>query len=339
MDERGLAFGILRSALNGDSPYLGTRPIDASTWWSLFRLLQKNHVAALCYRSAAAAAAPRDVLVPWLAEHEKAVGWHRYQAEVQQEIVDAMRSRGIDTLVLKGTHTARYWPQPETREFGDLDLYFYDKHSEADRTAREVLRAEVTNEAHHHSRFDYRGVTVESHYDFVNRHFPPSNRRYDDMLKAMAPSATFEVLFLLRHAAGHFASSRITLRDLVDWALTCRALEHEVDWPLVQRTIDDYGMRPFASALSTVVEKQMGISLPIAPASSLDVDERFERDIVYGTVGDHSADGLGRLGWKMRRWRALGWKRRMVYNDSSIALLATNLTSHAARPYTIMHKV
>lgn len=302
-------------------------------------------MAALTAETVAALDVPREVKIPWLAECDKAVRWHRYQHEVQDEIVEVMAKRGIETLVLKGTHTAQYYPRPESREFGDLDLYFYDKHDEADRVAREALKVDVSNDAHHHSKYNYRGVTVESHYDFVNTHYPPSNRRYEALLKKLAPTPTFEVLFLIRHMAGHFAASRITLRDLVDWALTCQTLHDKVDWQLVEKTIEDYGMTEFVATLNTIAHNRLATQSPNHPdpmSRCLDVSlsQKLERDIVYGDKAtvDKEADGLARLPWKMRRWRALGWKRKMVFNDSPATLWFASLTSHAEKPHSILHK-
>ena len=260
-------------------------------------------------------------------------------------IVDTLQKHGIQTLVLKGTHIATYYPHPELREFGDLDLYFFDKHDEADRVAKKELRVSISDKSHHHTKYDYRGVTVESHYDFVNTHYPPSNRNYETLLKEQAPTPTFEVLFLLRHMACHFAASRITLRDLVDWTLTCQALGDKVEWTLVNKTIEDYGMTEFVAVLNAIATQHLGVSmsqcLAVLQSCSLDVSlvHKVEHDLVYGSEeADNKADGLKRLGWKLRRWRALAWKRRMVFNDSPLRLLLTSLTSHIEKPQSILHK-
>lgn len=319
--------------------------MSAQNWWSLFRLLQRNHVAALVSevfdKMPKEMLPPRAVLIPWLAERDKATEWARYQKDVQDDIVDTLQKHGIQTLVLKGTHIATYYPHPELREFGDLDLYFFDKHDETDRVAKKELGVSISDKSHHHTKYDYRGVTVESHYDFVNTHYPPSNRNYETLLKEQVPSPTFEVLFLLRHMACHFAASRITLRDLVDWTLTCRALNDKVDWGRVQDIATEYGMSSFVRALSIVAEHQLGISMPLQLSNGPDdIADRdlFERDIVYGSVEDHAADGIGRLGWKFRRWNALAWKRRMVYSDSSLSLWLASLTSHTMKPQSFLHK-
>ncbi len=343
MTEQEITFRLLRSALNDTTPDVGV--LEPQQWWSLFRLLQRNHVAALVSevfdKMPKEMLPPRAVLIPWLAERDKATEWARYQKDVQDDIVDTLQKHGIQTLVLKGTHIATYYPHPELREFGDLDLYFFDKHDEADRVAKKELGVSISDKSHHHTKYDYRGVTVESHYDFVNTHYPPSNRNYETLLKEQVPSPTFEVLFLLRHMACHFAASRITLRDLVDWTLPCRALNDKVDWSRVQDIATEYGMSSFVRALSIVAEHQLGISMPLQLSNGPDdIADRdlFERDIVYGSVEDHAADGIGRLGWKFRRWNALAWKRRMVYSDSSLSLWLASLTSHTMKPQSFLHK-
>lgn len=359
VNEIDIVFALLRSALGGNQggerldPQRST--LSSKEWWHLFRLMQQNHVAALT-AEVLPTGMPREVLLPWLAEGDKAVRWHRYQQEVQQEIVDIMAHHGIETLVLKGTNTARHYPTPQLREFKDLDLYFYDKHDDADRVAREVLKVEVSNDAHHHSKYNYRGVTVESHYNFLNTHYPPSNRRYEALLKELISTSdshssfithhsSFEVLFLLRHMACHFAASRITLRDLVDWTLTCQALADKVDWQLVNKTIEDYGMTDFFAALNAIATQHLGVSmsqcLAVLQSQCLDVSlvHMIEHDLVYGSEeADTKADGLERLGWKLRRWRALAWKRRMVFNDSPLRLLLSSFTSHIEKPQSILHK-
>ena len=76
--------------------------MSSKDWWSLFRLLQKNRVAALASEAFAHSDVkpPREVLIPWLSERQKAERWYKHQYEVQQDIVDTMAKHGINTLVL-----------------------------------------------------------------------------------------------------------------------------------------------------------------------------------------------------------------------------------------------
>lgn len=322
--ERDILFALVRAALEGRRAE-GLESVEATVWWRVFRLAQQNHVAAFT-ACALADGVPRDVLMPWLAESERARARYRFQCDVQRQIVDTMSAHGIETLVLKGTHTAQYYPEAEVRQFGDLDLYFFDRHDEADEVARRELHVQVDDHSHHHTRYALRGFTVESHYDFVNTHYPPSNQRYEAMLKELAPSPTFEVLFLLRHMAGHFAASRITLRDVCDWVLTHRALHGKVDWERVRQVVDEYGMTDFFDSLESMAKGDLS-------------DSRFVDSVVYGDTGDHVDENMGRLVWKLRRWRANAWKRRIVYNDTPLSLLASSITAHSLKPQSILHKM
>lgn len=340
MDERDAIFGLIRSTLNGCMAEL-PRQID---WPRLFSLLQQNHVAALASEAfehlAQEQKPPRSMLIPWLSEREKAAAWYHHQLEVQREIEALMHQHGIETLALKGTRLAQLYPLPELREFSDLDLYFYHRHDEADALAEQHLGVTVSNDAHHHSKYDYRGVTIESHYDFVNAHYPPSNRRYEALLKTEAPSPTFEVLFLLRHMAGHFAASRITLRDLVDWHLLSTAHRTTADWDKVSISVTESGMADFAEATNTIVHNRFGTDNPLPHNADSTLVERIENDTLYGNLAEHKEENLQRLAWKLRRYRANRWKHRLTYrHDSPLRLFIASLGAHAAKPRSILHKM
>lgn len=337
-------FGLLRSALTGE-------PTDApagTDWQRLFQLLQQNHVAALASEAFShlpqEQKPPRNVLIPWLSEREKAAAWYRHQLGVQQEIEALMQQHGIETLVLKGTRLARLYPQAELREFSDLDLYFYSRHHEADQLAAKHLGVQVNNDSHHHTKYDYRGLTVESHYDFVNRHTPPSNRRFEAQLKELATThsqlPTFEILFLLRHMAGHFAASRITLRDLVDWHLLATAHRGDADWEHIATAAEEAGMLGFVEALNAIVSRHFGTDIPLPRSEGAALIERVEHDTVYGSLEEHREENLGRLLWKLRRYRANRWKHRLAYShDPAWRLFTASLTAHAAKPRSILHKM
>ena len=69
MKELDIAFNLLKSALDAQPPYLGTQPIGADVWWKLFRMMQRNRIAALASEAINMLPddqrPPRDVLIPW----------------------------------------------------------------------------------------------------------------------------------------------------------------------------------------------------------------------------------------------------------------------------------
>lgn len=339
-----LAYGLLVPAVNGETPQVELFDnLDAHLWSQLFRLMRQNNVVALTAASVnqLGEQVPRSIKMPWLMECEKASSRYRMQADVEQDIKALMQEHGIECLTLKGTRLSRYYPTPECREFGDLDLYFFDRQADADRLMADEHGVAISNDAHHHTKYVYRGVTVESHYNFVNVHTPRSNRRYEQLLKSLAPSPTFELLFMLRHMAVHFAASRITLRDLTDWHLATQQLESSVDWDRVRKATKDFGMAPFADALTTIAHLRFGHDIPLRFAPENDIAEKVEHDMLFGSPQseEYAANGWGRLSWKLRRYRANRWKQRLVFNDSPLSLLLTSLGSHSRNPHSILHKI
>ena len=93
--EIDLLSGLLSSALTGKSMEIPA----GSDWQRLFRLLQQNHVAALASEALGhlpqEQKPPRNVLIPWLSEREKATAWYHHQLVgcAQTEIAPAARWR------------------------------------------------------------------------------------------------------------------------------------------------------------------------------------------------------------------------------------------------------
>lgn len=316
-NEADIAFALLRSAINGEAPALGDTPIETETWWSVFKLMQRNHVAALASMAVEHLDIPREVKIPWLAECEKAARWFRYQLEVQQDIVDTMKQNGIDTLVLKGTHLAQYYPNPEQREFGDLDLYFYNRHVKADEIAKRKLKVTVDNKPHHHTKYNYRGMTIENHFDFFNRHYPSSNKRYNKMLVAMEPSPTFDVLHFLRHAAIHFAANGLKLRDLCDWAMLV-SNGKDIKWEKVADVMKRFGMTRFVATIDDVTRTRLGIASPLQGIAPAGASQHMVNDI----FSNKQHDGA------VKQYFHTRWKRRLAFSDSLTSQLLHKITSH-----------
>lgn len=164
------------------------------------------------------------------AAYEKVIG----------ELAAFYQQNGINMMLLKGYGLSKYWPVPNHRPVGDIDIYLMGDGNKvwkrADQLLHERLGIEVDNGHHHHSVFIYRGVMVENHYDFVNVHSHRSSRWIERLFKRLAasghetymldngariilPSPLLNMLFVARHSACHFAAEGMTLRMLCDWVL------------------------------------------------------------------------------------------------------------------------
>ena len=187
---------------------------------------------------------------------------------------------------------------------------------------------------------------VENHYDIVNRYAGKSGRMEDDMFKQMAtegrkevvvdgikvylPSATFNGIFLLRHASAHFAGSHITLRHLLDWALFVDKQWKEIDWPFVTDWLTRLGLRRFFCCMNALSIDCLGIAAEKFPVLERDaaLEQRVLADILHPTF---SEKGSGFL-FKLRRLKANMWKRNLVALEPLVPRMVRLAWSHVVKP-------
>lgn len=121
----------------------------------------------------------------------------------------------------------------------------FGEQQRADRLLHEKQDIKIDNSHHHHSVFNYKGLTVENHYDFLNIYAHLSSRIIEKRLKELAenavplkmkdgtevwlPSADFNALFILRHTAAHFAGSAMIIRQIIDWGMFVQKHHDEVN--------------------------------------------------------------------------------------------------------------
>lgn len=152
-------------------------------------------------------------------------------------IVLELRKHGIDPVLLKGQGIAKYYPMPELRQCGDIDIYV---GKEKFAKACEIIGAMSTPEdhqgdipslKHYHTRIGHAFIEIHRYTDV---YWP---RRYDrvyqkisdagmhsnlvplDFVDAevLTPSVDFNVFFIFNHFWHHFIADGVGLRQMCDW--------------------------------------------------------------------------------------------------------------------------
>lgn len=322
--------------------------MDEEAWKCMFYIAQKNNITALLFdgilKLPEELRPPRKIWLRWAVEQEKSVAAYFRKCEVQKDLIAYFGKHDIPTHVLKGTTLSSCYPHPEYRSLGDIDIYQSGLQKESDALVERNLGISVSNDAHHHSKYVYKGVTVENHYDFVNTHTPKSNKEYEKILKALDPeSPMFQALFLARHTAEHFVSSRITVRALCDWTMFQKTHREDVDWKKVWGILEQFNSHRFIGILQGIIEDEF--QMPAIPSlsryESRELQKRVLNDIINGEyeTPDPGVASLKRMIWKVRRYNANRWKHSLVYSDSQASLIASSLVSHLQKPKSISNKM
>ena len=358
-------FALLRAALwNGSGTTVcgpfgafgAFGPFGPDAWRALHALATRQGVSALVWevleRLPAELRPPRELLLHWAVQTERAEHrWHRQQRTLARLAAFYAR-HGIPMMVLKGCGLSRFYPVPEHRPCGDIDIWLFGHRAAGDdRMARE-WGIRINAESEHHTTFRIDGIPVENHDNWVHPGKYASNARYEARLTRCAaepgdctevegvrvylPSATFDALFLMRHMAVHFVEAHIGLRHLTDWALFVAHARDRIDWTEFRTGVRDAGMQPFADCVQALCVDRLGMDASWVPPFRRDA--ALERRMLADVLDFQSPDPLPDT-WlcgtrlRFRRWWSNRWKYRMVYAESLAGTLLRLSRRYLARRF------
>ena len=152
-------------------------------------------------------------------------------------IVQELRKHGIDPVLLKGQGISKYYPIPELRQCGDIDIYVEQENFEK---ACDVIGAMSTPEdhqgdipslKHYHTRIGHAFIEIHRYtdvywpkrYDRVYQEISDAGMHSDPVpldfggVPVLSPSVDFNVFFIFNHFWHHFIADGVGLRQMCDW--------------------------------------------------------------------------------------------------------------------------
>ena len=288
------------------------------------------------------------------------------------ELAAFYQRAGYQMMLLKGYGLSKYWPIPNHRPTGDIDIYLMYLNPEgkgksrpawecADKLMTEKFGIQIDNSHHHHSVFTYKGIMVENHFDFVNIHSHHSNRwienefktlalkgneefTFDNGVKLLFPSPLLNCLFVARHNAIHFAAEHLNLRQLLDWVLFVGERHKDIDWDYFWSMAKKMGMEKFVLCIAFIAIEQLSFEKDIFHIPNEFKDfQKCEHDLIDKVLDnilrptDEANDGKG-IAYIINRyklWKSNLWKHRIVYSDSVVSTFCAQIKSHLMKPATI----
>lgn len=345
---------LVRLALDKEQD--GSLPKDVA-WAEVLGLADAQGVAAIAADGLekAGGQVPFDIKMGWAGRviaHEKSYQRH---VALMAKLAKTYQEAGLRMMVLKGWGLSLEYPVPNHRPSGDLDIWNFGKQQEADDylASRGV---EIDNRYHHHSVFNVEELVVENHYDFINTRAHQSSRRFEERLKELAdrdwrekevggttvflPGPDFNFLFLLRHMANHFVGKEMTLRQLLDWALTVEHHHEEMGWEENLAFLKENGLMRYFNLMALICVERLGFSRDIFHCELVedDLKERVFNDIIV--PGNDVPMGKGVLHimtGKFRRWWSNRWKHRLCYPDSLLSGFVYGVWAKVQKPAHFVH--
>lgn len=298
---------------------------------------------------------PQALLLEWIGEVLQGYDY-RFDAykKALAEMAGFYNSYGFKMMVLKGYACSMDWPKPEHRPCGDIDIWLFGQQEEADNLLVKEKKIIVEKNQHHHTIFNWNDFMVENHYDFVNIHAHKSSRELEKVFKELGaddshyvelsgekiyvPSSNLHALFLMRHAASHFAAEGINLRQVLDWAFFVKKHTKEIDWPWLVSILEKYHMRDFCNSINAICVEDLGFEANIFHQVLFNplTKDRVLKDVLSSKYQHELPARLfPRLLFKYRRWKDNQWKRSLCFQESDISSFISALWAHLLRPKTL----
>lgn len=318
-------FRLIRSGAGlGAAPVSDTADtaVTPGSWERIYRMAADHGLSAVVWdgicRLPAAQQPPRETRIRWALSAEKLEERYRHQQQTASKLAARFSEEGLRMLLLKGLGLSRDYPLPEHRECGDIDIYLYGESDKGDRILHEI-GAHPYFDVPKHSEYVWDGVLIENHRTILNVRRNRTERELNAVLVRLlekegthglapgiqAPRATFNAIFLIRHAAVHFQKEGIVLRHLCDWACFLTRHWDEIDHALFRTAMEDYRMDRFADLMTAAAVEYLGAEVP-GPECEAGMLGRFMEEVL--TLSPMPDKPLPRLLRKLsgpyrNRWR------------------------------------
>lgn len=261
-------FSILRSALWGSPVEV---PEGFAQWGTIMKLAKSQALIGLVAEVLLTRQNLRDSLPDKFIVRLQDIpmtnmGMHSQMNMTLQLLVLTLRKVGIEPVLLKGQGLSKYYPTPELRQCGDIDIYVGEENYEKAYDAMLTIVSEIENKSRIWDRMHYDAkighVMVEVHYKADEIYSRRGARLYKDIMETglskdlcpqrfgeidvMTPNDTYNAFYIFGHLWRHFSSSGVGLRQFCDWACFLHTHVGKLDLPYLKKMLEDLDfMKPW----------------------------------------------------------------------------------------------
>lgn len=196
----------------------------------------------------------------------------------------ALEKAGIHAVLMKGAGLATYYPEPQLRFWGDIDLYVgQDQYHPACAVMRETFpkALKFDEELDHYKHYNLiaDGVSIEIHRVTVGLQHPIDERRYAKMehygmshaqkisidgLEVRIPDPTFNALLVFLHSWEHMLTAGGNMRQLCDLAFLLNSTSKTINGALLKQWLKSLNLLKVWQLYMCVLVQSLGMSADCA---------------------------------------------------------------------------
>ena len=229
---------------------------------------------------------PLLLMLRWVGDAENVALLSREMNAEAARLTNLLEHEGHNTVILKGQANALFYPQPQRRQPGDIDIYVSGGKESVISTLRRLgMMDDKTDVGYHHVSLERnaQGIEVEVHFLASSGHNQKQcNQRLQQFLDSelakgctmvgegfRVPSLRFALVMQLAHIRHHLRHEGVGLRQLNDYWMLLRKSSTE-DRQLVASQLKAFGLTSMARALMWVIGElflEHDSLLPIKPSA------------------------------------------------------------------------
>ncbi len=280
---------------------------------------------------------PEELYKKWSAKILKIAVSNVNVVNAQRNLITLLDGR-YKYLILKGLAAARFYPNPELRDLGDVD-FLVDK-SEQDKIKDLLVQDgfECSGEDNdHHIVFKKSSAHLEMHFEIPGIPYGEKGDKirrfmsgaFEDGVKTtvnsdligefVAPDNMRQGLILILHMQHHMLGEGLGLRHLTDWACFVNGTVNEPFWQELIGFFKEIGIFVYAAAMTKTCSVYLG---SVCPDWCNDVPDELCEEIILDVlslgnfgrkdegksrsgslISDHGKDGTPQKGKFSRLWR------------------------------------
>lgn len=198
----------------------------------------------------------------------------------------------VPYVILKGTSAAQYYPHPEYRTMGDIDIMTGREDFDSAYRNLEENGFKVTKALEREVKFVKNGIEIEVHRYFASLNNPAACKYLDDLIiENINPSHILPDLInglvLLEHISQHLEHG-LGLRQIIDWMMFVDKCLPDDKWPEFRPMAKAIGLEQLAITTTRMCELYLGLPerLWCANADEVLCKELMELILSSGNFGN-----------------------------------------------------
>lgn len=211
---------------------------------------------------------------------------------------ELMSKNRIPYVTIKGSASAKYYPDPSLRSMGDVDFLvnksdferavdltlaegFLPEEEESSVRHRALRKGTVIWEIHHTVGGLPEGIVGKICLNKLSGIIKNAVLYHTDSGSFLIPNDYYHGLVMLLHVTGHITSTGVGLRHICDWAVFVNSMSEDAFIEMFRKDFKEIGLWYFAKCMTALCTKYLGLP-----------ERAFASDIDDGLLADMMEDIL-----------------------------------------------